>query len=55
MPEGDRTDCIMMAMATTKLSTRQLAGTPYWYEDISYWMPDAAPNRNGYPSSQPPI
>ena len=46
---------LMTAMATTKLSTRQLAGAPYWYEDISYWMPDAAPNRNAYPSSQPPI
>ena len=46
---------LMTAMATTKLSTRQLAGTPYWYQDISYWMPDNSPNRTAYPSSQPPI
>ena len=46
---------LMAAMTTTKLSTRQLAGTPYWYKDISYWMPDNIPNRNAYPSSQPPI
>ncbi|MFM8674317.1 MAG: LCP family protein [Vulcanococcus sp.] len=46
---------LMTAMATTKLSTRQLAGTPYWYEDISYWMPDGSPSRTAYPSSQPPL
>ena len=46
---------LMTAMATTKLITRQLAGTPYWYEDISYWMPDGSPSRTAYPSSQPPL
>jgi LCP family protein required for cell wall assembly len=46
---------LMTAMATTKLSTQQLAGNPYWYEDISYWMPNGSPSRNAYTSSQPPI
>jgi len=36
---------LLTAMATTKLNTQQLPGTPYWYEDISYWMPDAQHNR----------
>jgi LCP family protein required for cell wall assembly len=31
---------LLTAMATTKLSTQQLPGTPYWYEDISYWLPN---------------
>ena len=31
---------LVTAMATTKLSSSRLEGTPYWYEDISYWMPD---------------
>ena len=46
---------LLTAMATTKLSASRLAGTPYWRDDISYWMPDSNPNRNAYPSSQPPI
>ena len=31
---------LVTAMATTELSSSRLEGTPYWYEDISYWLPD---------------
>jgi LCP family protein required for cell wall assembly len=31
---------LLTAMATTKLSTQQLPGTPYWHDDISYWLPE---------------
>ncbi|MEY3750953.1 MAG: hypothetical protein RLZZ11_1192 [Cyanobacteriota bacterium] len=47
---------LMTAMATTKLSSSRLSGTPYWHEDISYWMPDLNPNRELYRSQeQPPL
>ena len=32
---------LVTAMATTKLSSNRLAGTPYWHDDISYWLPEA--------------
>lgn len=32
---------LLGAMATTKLTTAQLAGREYWYKDLSYWMPDS--------------
>jgi LCP family protein required for cell wall assembly len=43
---------LMTAMATTKLSSSRLSGTPYWHEDISYWMPDLHPNREQYRSQE---
>jgi LCP family protein required for cell wall assembly len=47
---------LMTAMATTKLSSSRLSGTPYWHEDISYWLPDLNPNREQYRSQeQPPL
>jgi len=47
---------LLTAMATTKLSSNRLAGTPYWHEDISYWLPDVNPNRDTYRSQeQPPL
>jgi LCP family protein required for cell wall assembly len=36
---------LLTAMATTRLTTQQLAGTPFWYEDVSYWMPDSQRER----------
>ena len=47
---------LVTAMATTKLSSSRLEGTPYWHEDISYWLPDANPHRDLYRSQeQPPL
>jgi LCP family protein required for cell wall assembly len=48
---------LMTAMATTKLNSSRLSGTPYWHEDISYWMPDLQPNREQYRSQEqePPL
>ncbi|MBW0167331.1 MAG: LCP family protein [Vulcanococcus sp.] len=47
---------LVTAMATTKLSSSRLEGTPYWHEDISYWLPDANPQRDLYRSQeQPPL
>ena len=47
---------LVTAMATTKLSSTRLSGTPYWHQDISYWLPDANPNRELYRSQeQPPL
>ena len=43
---------LMTAMATTKLSSTRLSGTPYWHEDISYWLPDVNPNRELYRSQE---
>ncbi|MFM2079493.1 MAG: hypothetical protein RLZZ124_1151, partial [Cyanobacteriota bacterium] len=36
---------LMTAMTTTRLSSTRLAGTPYWHDDVSYWMPDSQPQR----------
>jgi LCP family protein required for cell wall assembly len=47
---------LVSAMASTKLSSSRLEGTPYWHEDISYWLPDANPHRELYRSQeQPPL
>jgi len=47
---------LVTAMATTKLSSSRLSGTPYWHQDISYWLPDVNPNRELYRSQeQPPL
>ena len=47
---------LMTAMATTKLSSSRLEGTPYWHEDISYWLPNVNPNRDQILSQeQPPL
>jgi len=47
---------LVTAMATTKLSSSRLSGTPYWHEDISYWLPDINPKRELYRSQeQPPL
>jgi LCP family protein required for cell wall assembly len=43
---------LLTAMATTKLSAARLSGTPYWHDDISYWMPDTMAKRA--PASQEP-
>jgi LCP family protein required for cell wall assembly len=45
---------LVTAMATTKLSSSRLSGTRYWHEDISYWLPDANPNRELYRSQERP-
>ncbi len=29
------------AMAGTNLTMKRVAGRPFWYEDLSYWMPDS--------------
>jgi LCP family protein required for cell wall assembly len=47
---------LVTAMATTTLSSSRLEGTPYWHEDISYWMPDTNPDRDFWRSQeQPPL
>ena len=47
---------LMTTMATTKLSSSRLEGTPYWHEDISYWLPNVNPNRDLILSQeQPPL
>ena len=47
---------LVTAMATTKLSSSRLEGTPYWHEDISYWLPNVNPNRDLILSQeQPPL
>jgi anionic cell wall polymer biosynthesis LytR-Cps2A-Psr (LCP) family protein len=47
---------LVTAMATTKLNSSRLSGTPYWHEDISYWLPDINPKRELYRSQeQPPL
>ncbi|MFZ9952206.1 MAG: LCP family protein [Vulcanococcus sp.] len=43
---------LVTAMATTKLSSSRLPGTPYWHDDLSYWMPDASAAQA--PASQEP-
>ena len=45
---------LVTAMATTKLSSSRLSGTPYWRDDISYWMPDASA-KNAPASQEPPL
>lgn len=35
---------ILAAMAHTRLDTSQLAGRPYWQDDLSYWMPETNQN-----------
>ena len=32
---------LLSAMTGTKLSTRQVPGRLYWYNDLSFWMPDS--------------
>ena len=47
---------LVTAMATTNLSSSRLSGTPYWHEDISYWMPDLNPHHEEYRrQEQPPL
>jgi LCP family protein required for cell wall assembly len=46
---------LITAMGTTKLASSRLSGTPYWHDDISYWMPDINPNRSRYQSQEPPL
>ena len=46
---------LLSAMGTTKLTASRLSGTPYWHDDISYWMPDLNPNHASYKSQEPPI
>jgi LCP family protein required for cell wall assembly len=46
---------LLSAMGTTKLTSSRLSGTPYWHDDISYWMPDLNPNHASYKSQEPPI
>jgi anionic cell wall polymer biosynthesis LytR-Cps2A-Psr (LCP) family protein len=43
---------LVTAMATTKLSSSRLAGTPYWHDDISYWLPEATAHH--VPAGQEP-
>jgi anionic cell wall polymer biosynthesis LytR-Cps2A-Psr (LCP) family protein len=46
---------LLTAMATTKLSSSRLSGTPYWHDDISYWMPDVNTKRGATSSDKPPL
>jgi hypothetical protein len=46
---------LLTAMATTKLSSSRLSGTPYWHDDISYWMPDVNTKRGDTSSDNPPL
>ncbi len=46
---------LLSAMGTTKLTSSRLSGTPYWHDDISYWMPDLNPKHASYKSQEPPI
>ncbi|WP_254967231.1 LCP family protein [Cyanobium sp. CH-040] len=34
---------LLTAMASTQLTASQLPGRLYWYNDLSFWMPDANP------------
>jgi len=44
---------LMTAMTSTKLSTGQLPGRPFWHNNLSYWMPDANGNYAGIASQEP--
>ncbi|NDG75164.1 MAG: LytR family transcriptional regulator [Synechococcaceae bacterium WB8_1B_136] len=46
---------LITAMGTTKLASSRLSGTPYWHEDVSYWMPDLNPNHAAYRSQEPAL
>lgn len=35
---------LLTAMASTNLATGQLPGRLYWYNDLSFWMPDSNPD-----------
>jgi LCP family protein required for cell wall assembly len=35
---------LLTTMASTNLSTDQLPGRLYWYNDLSFWMPDSNPH-----------
>jgi LCP family protein required for cell wall assembly len=35
---------LLSAMASTKLAVEQLPGRLYWYNDLSFWMPDSNPD-----------
>jgi LCP family protein required for cell wall assembly len=35
---------LLTAMGSTQLTASQLPGRLYWYNDLSFWMPDANPN-----------
>jgi LCP family protein required for cell wall assembly len=41
---------LLTAMASTKLSTRQLPGRLFWHNDLSYWMPEANTHYTGVDS-----
>ena len=32
---------LMGAMASTKLTMQRVPGRPFWFQDLSYWMPDS--------------
>ncbi|QPN60818.1 LCP family protein [Synechococcus sp. CBW1002] len=38
---------LMGSMATTRLKTEQLPGHLYWYNDLSYWMPETGAGQGG--------
>lgn len=44
---------LLTAMGTTKLSSSRLPGAPYWFHDISYWMPDGQAQKASGLESEP--
>jgi anionic cell wall polymer biosynthesis LytR-Cps2A-Psr (LCP) family protein len=44
---------LVTAMASTKLTTRQLPGRAFWHNDLSYWMPDGNSHYAGVNSEEP--
>jgi LCP family protein required for cell wall assembly len=46
---------LLTAMASTKLSTRQLPGRLFWHNDLSYWMPDGNSHYAGVNNEEPQL
>lgn len=44
---------LVTAMATTEFSASQLPGRLFWYDDLSFWMPDANPHYGRPPEEAP--
>ena len=43
---------LLAAMTSTDLSASQLPGRLFWYEDLSYWMPDSNRQHSGEPLAE---
>ncbi|MEB3331890.1 MAG: LCP family protein [Synechococcaceae cyanobacterium] len=46
---------VMAALAHTRLDTSQLAGRPYWQDDLSYWMPETNQNHSSGDGDPPAL